>query len=40
MGPPRIWEDLRYEGETCSLNRVARLMQANDLKGIPQKRRW
>ena len=40
MGAPRIWDDLRYEGETCSLNRVARLMQANDLKGIPQKKRW
>ena len=40
MGAPRIWEDLRYEGETCGLNRVARLMQVNDLKGIPQKRRW
>ena len=40
MGAPRIWDDLRYEGETCSLNRVARLMQANDLKGVPQKKRW
>ena len=40
MGAPRIWDDLRYEGETCSLNRVARLMQVNDLKGIPQKKRW
>ena len=25
MGAPRIWEDLRYEGMTCSKNRVARL---------------
>jgi len=40
MGAPRIWEDLRDEGETCSLNRVARLMRINDLKGIPQKKRW
>jgi putative transposase len=40
MGAPRIWEDLRYEGETCSLNRVARLMQVNGLQGIPQKKRW
>ncbi|MEW8509136.1 MAG: IS3 family transposase [Candidatus Thiodiazotropha sp.] len=39
-GAPRIWEDLQYEGEGCSLNRVARLMSANDIKGIPQKRRW
>ena len=40
MGSPSIWEELRYEGETASLNRVARLMASRDLKGIPQKRRW
>jgi putative transposase len=40
LGAPRIWDDLRHEGETCSLNRVARLMRVNDLRGIPQKRRW
>jgi putative transposase len=40
LGSPRIWKDLRYEGETCSLNRVARLMRANGIRGIPQKRRW
>ena len=40
LDAPRIWDDLRHEGEVCSLNRVARLMQANDLQGIPQKRRW
>lgn len=40
LGAPRIWDDLRHEGEGCSLNRVARLMQANDIRGIPQKRRW
>jgi len=40
MGSPSIWEELRYEGETASLNRVARLMASQDLKGIPQKRRW
>jgi putative transposase len=39
-GSPRIWEDLRYEGETCSLNRVARLMKQAGIAGIPQKRRW
>ena len=39
-GSPRIWEDLRYEGERCGLNRVARLMRLEGLKGIPQKRRW
>jgi putative transposase len=40
LGAPRIWEDLRYAGETCSLNRVARLMRVHHLQGIPQKRRW
>lgn len=40
MGSPSIWEELRYEGETASLNRVARLMASQALKGIPQKRRW
>lgn len=40
LGAPRIWDDLRHEGETCSLNRVARLMQINGIQGIPQKRRW
>jgi putative transposase len=40
LGAPRIWEDLCYAGERCSLNRVARLMQINNIKGIPQKKRW
>ena len=39
-GSPRIWEDLRYEGESCGLNRVARLMREAELRGIPQRRRW
>ncbi len=39
LGSPRIWEDLRYEGEFCSLNRVARLMRVNGIQGIPVKRR-
>lgn len=39
-GSPRIWEDLRYEGETCSLNRVARLMKEHDILGIPAARKW
>lgn len=38
-GSPRIWEDLRYEGEICSLNRVARLMKEHDIQGIPSARR-
>ena len=40
MGSFRIWEDLRYAGETCSLNRVARLMHKAGIQGIPQRRRW
>ena len=40
MGSPRIWEELRYQGEHCSLNRVARLLRAHRLQGIPQRRRW
>ena len=39
LGSPRIWEDLRYEGEHCSLNRVARLMRVSGIQGIPVKRR-
>jgi len=33
-------EVLRGEGEPASLNRVARLMAKDGLKGIPQKRQW
>jgi len=40
LGAPRMQEDLRYAGETCSLNRVARLMRINKIQGIPQKKRW
>jgi putative transposase len=40
MGSPRIWETLRYAGERCSKNRVARLMRAHRLQGIPQRKRW
>ena len=40
MGSPRIWEELRWEGQRCSLNRVARLMRLHGLQGIPQRRRW
>ena len=31
---------MQKEGETASLNRVARLMRVADLQGIPQRRRW
>jgi putative transposase len=40
MGAPRICQELRYEGETASLNRVARLMRSAGLVGIPQRRQW
>jgi putative transposase len=40
LGAGRIWEDLRFAGEPCSFNRVARLMQKQGLRGIPQKKRW
>lgn len=40
LGAFRIWEDLRHSGESCSLNRVARLMHRARLQGVPQRRRW
>ena len=40
MGCPRMHDELRFEGRICSKNRVARLMKADGLQGIPQKRRW
>ena len=40
LGSPRMWETLRYDGEGCSRNRVARLMRVDGLQGIPQRRRW
>tara|TARA_Y100000815_G_C13280003_1_gene476510 strand:- start:15 stop:827 length:813 start_codon:yes stop_codon:yes gene_type:complete len=40
MGRDRIHEELSFEGETASPNRVARLMKANQIFGLPQKRRW
>jgi transposase InsO family protein len=39
MGAPRMHEELGYEGETASLNRIARLMSRAGLFGVPQKRR-
>lgn len=38
MGAPRMHEVLGYEGETASLNRIARLMAGADLSGVPQSR--
>ena len=40
MGSPRVWEELRYAGESCGKHRVARLMRRSGLQGIPQRRRW
>lgn len=40
MGAGRMHEALGFEGETASLNRIARLMAGDGLFGIPQKRRW
>ena len=40
FGSPRMCDELRYEGESCSRNRVARLMRRDGLRGIPQRRRW
>lgn len=40
FGSPRMHDELRYQGQRCSKNRVARLMRAAGLRGIPQRRRW
>jgi putative transposase len=40
MGMPRMHEQLTYDGETASPNRVARLMAGAGLFGIPQRRSW
>lgn len=39
-GSPKITERLNWEGYRCSQNRVARLMRRDNLRGIPQRRRW
>ena len=39
-GSPKIWEELLRRGETCSENRVARIMQDAGLQGIPAVQRW
>jgi putative transposase len=40
MGMPRMHEELGYQGETASPNRIARLMAGNGLHGVPQRRAW
>lgn len=39
LGAGRIRDDLHDEGEQCSLNRFARLMQLDGLQGIPCKKK-
>ena len=39
MGAGRIQEDVTDEGETASLNRVARLMAVDVLRGWPRPKR-
>jgi putative transposase len=39
-GSHKVWEELVRRGEGCGENRVARLMQAACLQGIPAVRRW
>jgi len=38
IGAPRMHEDLQAEGESISLNRVARLMAAHGIQGWPRKK--
>lgn len=40
FGSPRMLDELHIEGETCSLNRVARLMKSASLIGIPARSQW
>lgn len=40
FGSPRVFDELRFEGEMCSLNRVARLMLNAGVRGIAQKCKW
>jgi len=39
-GSPKIFDALVSRGERCGKNRVARLMRADGLRGIPAARRW
>ena len=39
-GSPKIWEELVRRGDGCSENRVARIMRAARLQGVPATRRW
>ena len=39
-GSPKIWDELVQRGERCGVHRVARLMRAQGIVGIPAPRRW
>ena len=39
-GSPKIWDELVQRGESCGIHRVARLMRAHKIVGIPAPRRW
>ena len=39
IGAPRMYEDLTDEGETASMNRIARLMADDGLQGWPRKKK-
>ena len=38
IGAPRMHEDLSHEGETASLNRIARLMAGHGIQGWPRRK--
>lgn len=40
FGSPRVYDELKLNGETCSINRVARLMKQQAIVGIPSKQQW
>ncbi len=39
-GSPKIWDELVQCGTRCGVHRVARLMRAHGIVGIPAPRRW
>ena len=39
-GSPKIWDELVQRGARCGVHRVARLMRAHGIVGIPAPRRW
>ena len=39
-GSPKVWQELRAQGQRCGRHRVARLMKQAGLQGIPAKKRW